>query len=96
MNEMDKISEIVTSLNQYIEKQEKRVEEENIALLENGRKEFEAAIEERKELFEKSKGNSNNKSNIKQLIKGFSNNLSLKGQRLLGQLQRILRRGSKE
>src|SRR5262249_31683090 len=53
MSRDNEISEILSSLNNYIEKQERLLEEKNSLLLEQGRKEFEAAIAERKARFEK-------------------------------------------
>src|SRR5947209_19017032 len=50
MNEIDKASEeIISSLNKYIEKQKKIIEEETKEILEKGRKDFEEYIVERKE-----------------------------------------------
>lgn len=93
MNETDKTSEILASLSKYIEKQEKLLEEENEALLEQGRREFQAAIAERKIHFGKPGDTSVAKaSQGGMVIKGLLSAVLLRGRKALRRLSRLLHR----
>lgn len=93
MNKTNETSEILASLREYVERQEKLIEEKNQALLEQGRKEFEGAIAERKELFGKPESQPVIKeSKIGPGLRSIVNNTLLvarrTGQRIMGVLCR--------
>jgi hypothetical protein len=91
MNETDKTSEILASLSRYIEKQEKLLEEENEALLEQAKREFQAATAERIMLFGK-RGDTPVAEASQGRLKGLLSAVLLRGRKALRVLSRVLHR----
>ena len=88
--EPDKVQQVLDSLNDYIERREKLLEEENQALLEKGKQEFEAAITEKVAAFEQSEIEP-----VKAPSKGAAarlGRLSTLYRKTRGRLSRLLRR----